>query len=136
MSYQTEHRRPPQSFAADRQPGARQPYESLPAYRAWLVYLEEGSIRRAAHSLGKNRCTLERYSRRWRWPERKRRILSRHAQWWKDLAVYEEKHNLDAAADTEELVERENEATFAALEEELEPEAAKVYADLLRLLER
>lgn len=87
---------------------ARLPGESLQAYRAFLAYLAHGSIRRAANALGRpgSRSTFERWSKRWRWPFRKAEILRQHAGAWADLVEYEERHWLEAAADTNELVDR------------------------------
>ena len=87
---------------------ARLPGESLQAYRAFLAYLAHGSIRRAADALGRpgSRSTFERWSKRWRWPFRKDDILRRRAGAWADLVEYEKTHQLEAAADTDELLER------------------------------
>lgn len=87
----------PEPLARDRPVEARQPRESLGAYKAFLAYLEHGSIRKAADALTKNRTVLERWSKRWCWPERKSRILARHARGWTDQLEYEEKHHLPAA---------------------------------------
>jgi len=76
---------------------------------------------------------LERWSRRWRWPERKAKILASSARQWKTLTDYEERHNLPAAADSDELMMREvasfNEVTrtdydleLRGLLEKLDPE--------------
>lgn len=97
----------PQPLDPHRPPDARQPGETNAAYRCFLEYLREGNIRDAAAALGRNRRTLERYSRRWRWPERVRLIVASHAPRWRPLAEYEELHDLPAAKNRTELVERE-----------------------------
>lgn len=96
----------PETLARDRPPDARQPGESLAAYRAFLAYLLHGSIRTAADALGKNRGVLERWSRRWRWPERRRLILARHVRDQADQTEYEEIHGLEAAEDVTEMDRR------------------------------
>jgi hypothetical protein len=114
--------RPRQEFDNDRAVDVRQRGETLPAYRCWLAYLEHGSIRKAAKALDKNRKTLERYSRRWRWPERKATILRNHARQRADLLEYEERHSLhEAARDAEELLDREQDA-FVELAPKLQAE--------------
>src|SRR3954453_14751934 len=95
----------PEPLARDRPVDARQPHESLSAYKAFLAYLEHGSIRKAADALTANRTVLERWSRRWRWPERKSCIPARHARGWADQLEYEETHAL-AAADVDEFEDR------------------------------
>ncbi len=97
----------PQPLADDRPPDARQPGETHAAYRAFVAYLEHGTIRAAAADLGRNRSTLERYSKRWRWPERVRLILKTHVPRWLNLAEYEEAHDLGPAVDMDALLERE-----------------------------
>jgi hypothetical protein len=84
----------PEPLSTDRTPSARQPGETLAAYRAFLAYLERGSIRDAASERATNRSVLERWSRRWRWPERKAAVLASSARQWETLTDYEERHNL------------------------------------------
>ena len=97
----------PEPLARDRLPEARQRGETLAAYRAFRAYLAHGSIRCAANALGTYKSTLERWSKRWRWPERKGLVLRRAAGRFGDLSEYEEKHGLPAARDGEELLGRE-----------------------------
>ena len=101
---------------------ARLPGESLQAYRAFLAYLTHGSIRRAADALGRpgSRSTFERWSKRWRWPFRKDDILRRHAGAWADLAEFEERHELEASGDLDELVDRQLRARIEIGEPRLE----------------
>jgi hypothetical protein len=93
-------------LARDRPAQSRQPGETLAAYRAFLAYLRSGSIRAAADALGKNRTTFERWSRRWRWPERRQRILAGVVRTQLDQLVYEMRYGLEAAEDAAELDER------------------------------
>ena len=97
----------PALLARDRPVGARQPYETLSAYKAFLAYLKHGSIRKAADALGANRSMYERWSKRWRWPERRDRILAQHVARWADLNEFEERHGLEASADADELLDRQ-----------------------------
>lgn len=97
----------PEPLATDRPPSARQPGETLAAYRAFLAFLQCGSIRKAASERATNRNVLERWSRRWRWPDRKAAVLASSARQWKTLTDYEERHNLPAAADSDEMMKRE-----------------------------
>jgi hypothetical protein len=106
-------RKPPRKTAPAMVPSyrpldARLPGESRQAYRAFLSFLSYGSIRKAADALGRpgSRSTFERWSKRWRWPLRKDDILRRRAGAWSDLVEYEERHQLEAAADTDELLDR------------------------------
>lgn len=108
--WQTGARRGPQEFANDRPVDARQPNETLEAYRCWLAYLEHGTIRAAAESLEMNRRTVERYSKRWRWPERQRLVLAQHVRRWAPLVDYEEEHGLGPIEDGLQLAERELDA--------------------------
>jgi hypothetical protein len=111
---------------------ARLPGESLQAYRAFLAYLAHGSIRRAADALGRpgSRSTFERWSIRWRWPLRKADILRRHAGAWADLAGFEERHELEASGDLNELVDRQLRARIEIGEPRLE---RKMMATIRRL---
>ncbi len=97
----------PEPLATDRPPSARQPGETLAAYRAFLASLEHGSIRKAATERSTNRSVLERWSRRWRWPERKAAVLASSARQWQTVTDYEERRNLSAAADSDEMMERQ-----------------------------
>lgn len=130
LDYKTGHRRPPPPFAIDRQPGARQPYELLAAYRCWLAYLQHGSIRAAANALDINRRNVERYSKRWRWLERTRRILARHASQWADVFEYEERHNLDAAENVDEMIERDLESFTEVTAPRLSAEGDEAFREL------
>jgi len=49
---------------------------------------------------------FERWSRRWRWPERKAKILAGRARVHADLAEYEQIHDLPAAEDAGEIDRR------------------------------
>ena len=99
----------PAELAEDRPPHARQRGESLQAWKGFLAYLENsGSIRKAAAAAGKHRSLFARYSKRWRWVERKEQILASCVGRWRDLITYEERHNLvEAAKDSDELIQRE-----------------------------
>lgn len=129
-SVRPPRRTAPEELAKDRSPDARQPGESLAAYRAFIGYLLHGSIRRAADALGKNRGVLERYSRRWRWPERRRRILARHVLNYADQTEYEEIHNLPAAANAYELDER----WWSAVREVYAPRIDREFKQMLQAL--
>jgi hypothetical protein len=120
----------PEPLATDRSPSARQPGETLAAYKAFLGSLEHGSNRATARALGVSSQLLDRYSRRWRWPERKARLLASSARQWKTLTDYEEKRNLPAAADSDELARRE----MAAFDEKM-PSLKKSEAQVQRLLD-
>jgi hypothetical protein len=108
--WQTGDRRGPQELSNDRSADARQPNESREAFQAWLAYLEHGTIRAAAEALEMNRRTIERYSKRWRWPERQRLVLAQHVRRWQRLADYEEQHGLDPIEDGAYLADRELDA--------------------------
>ncbi len=110
-----ERRKGPQPLDPSRPADTRMPGETAQAYLCFLAYLEEGNIRDAAAAIGKNRSTLERHSKRWRWPERVRSILRGHAQRQRPLAEFERQHDLPAAKNAHELLDRQMDA-FAEIE--------------------
>lgn len=121
----------PEALARDRPVDARQPHETLSAYKAFVAYLEHGSIRKTAAALAANRTMLERWSRRWRWPERKSRILAGRARSWADQLEYDEMHNLPAAADANEY----NDRVWAAFMEVTSPRVDCELKQMLKELE-
>ena len=72
-----------------------------------MAYLANGSIRGAASERATNRSVLERWSKRWRWSERKAAVLASSARQWKTITDFEERHELPAAANSEEMTKRE-----------------------------
>lgn len=122
----------PEALAKYRPAEARQLGETLAAYRAFLAFLSHGSIRKAADALGTNRSVIERWSKRWRWPERKALILQRAAKRYRDLLEYEEKHDLPAARDRFELQDREMQTFLKITSPKHEVEMRKQLAEITK----
>lgn len=120
----------PEALAKDRLPEARQLGETTAAYRAFLMFLVYGSIRSASAALETNRTVLERWSKRWRWPERKALILQRAAKRYGDVLEYEEKHDLPAARDAPELQDREMQAFIKITTPKREVEMQKMMKEM------